>query len=132
VSSRALNLVSAFTSSLLASLRFVVAADLAVILLWALVEIWWSVEQDREYSRLHWLLAVTLVSAVGATAWRCADSRSFGLSTAATDGLNVLPLAFLDLGVLLVAVLVSDQLEKPLRTPLLRLSQTLFHLLFPS
>ncbi len=130
--SRALNLVSAFTSSLLASLRFVVAADLALILLWALGEIWWSVEHDSDYSCLHWLLVATLVAAVGATTWRWADPRSFGLSTAATDSLNVLPLAFLDLGVLLAAVLVSDQLHKPLDTPLLHFSQTLFHLLFPS
>ena len=130
--SRILNLVSAFTSSLLASLRFVVAVDLALILLWALGEIWWSVEQDSEYSCLHWLLVVTLVLAVLVTGWRLKDPRSFGLSTAAGDSLNVLPLAFLDLGVLLAAVLVSDQLHKPLYTPLLHFSQTLFHLLFPS
>jgi hypothetical protein len=124
---RILKIVSALTSSLLASLPFVIAVELVVLLFWALTEITCMVAHDAHYAPLGFLFGLTLLAALGVTLWRCWHPRSFGLTTAATDSLNVLPLAVLDLAILLAAVFVSDLLQKPLTTPLLRFTQTMIH-----
>ena len=124
--SQLLKIVSAFTSSLLASLRFVIALDVALLLFWILGEITYSV-WNSEYSLLAILFGVTLISVLGVTLWRCLKPQHFGVTAAYNGGLNTLPLTFLDLGIVIASVFVSDQLQKPFMTPALRFCQTIIH-----
>lgn len=111
--------VSAYTSSLFASLRLTAAVDLLLVLLWALVEITLCVFSDTEYSLLGVLFLASLVVLL--------EAQSTSVRPAPMKSFNVLPLAALDVGVLLAAVLVADQLHRALTTPLLRFSQTMVH-----
>jgi hypothetical protein len=124
--SQLLNIVSAVTSSLLASLRFVIALDLALLLFWILGEITYSVWKS-DYSPLAILFALTLITVLGLTVWRCLKPQHFGVTAAYNGGLNTLPLTIVDAAVVIAAVFVSDELQKPLTTPVLHFCQTIIH-----
>jgi hypothetical protein len=120
--------VSAFTSSLLASMPLAVAVDLALILIWALVEITCCVASDGTYGWLGILFGVATVVVLAAAIARYLRPERFDQTAAAASGsLMLLPMAALDVGVLLAAVLVADQLHRTLTTPLLCFSQTMVH-----
>src|ERR1700756_5241820 len=121
---RLLNIISALTSGLLDSIRFVVAIDLAVILFWSLGEITWSVYQSSEYRWLAFLFGVTIAITLIVIIWRWVKPQSFGLATAATGNLNILPLALLNFVILFAAIFVADTFGKP-TTPLLRFVNTM-------
>ena len=116
--------VSAFTSSLVASLRFVVALDLALLLLWMLGETTYSVLRS-EYGLLTILFAVTLIATLSLTIWRFLKPKHFGMTIASSTSLNIISLTVLDLVTLFTIIFVSDQFQKPLTTPLLHFCQTL-------
>ena|ERR1700724_1187954 len=119
--------LSAFMSSLLAAMRLAVAVDLALILIWALVEITCCVASDGRYGWLAVLFGVATVVVLAAAIARYRKPGWFGETAAASDSLMLLPFAALDVGVLLTAVLVADQLHRTLTTPLLCFSQTMVH-----
>jgi hypothetical protein len=123
----ALKLVSAVTSSLMASLRFVIAFDLAFLLLWILAEITYSVWKSGSSLIAIIFFFLTFVAAFGTTVWRCWKPQHFGATTSYSGRLNIIPLMILDAIVILAAILISDQLQKPFATPLLQFSQTMFH-----
>ena len=119
--------LSAFMSSLVAAMRLAVAVDLALILIWALVEITCCVFSDGTYGWLAVLFGVATVVVLAAAIARYLRPERFGQTAAATGNLMLLPLAALDAGILLAAVLVADQLHRTLMTPLLCFSQTMVH-----
>lgn len=120
-----LKIVSAVTSSLLASLRFVIALILALLLPWILGEMAYTVFGSKCYSALGIFFALALVVLLGLTAWRYVQPQKFGVTTAASGNLNILPLALLDLVLIVVAIFISQQLKTPLTTPLLHFCQTI-------
>jgi hypothetical protein len=124
---RPAEVVSAFTAGLLASIRFILAADLGLLLFWALGEITWSVGHDKAYSWLWIFFGIMLLVALVVLVWRWIRPEAFGAGAAATGSLNAAPLAFLDAMILLSAVFVSDRLDAPLTTPLLYFVQTIVH-----
>jgi hypothetical protein len=122
--SHILKLTSAFTLSLLVSLRFVIALDLALLQLWVMAELTYSVFQSR-YPSLAILFAATLLTTLVVTIWRCVKPQDFGVTAAYSSSLNILPLSVLDVVVVSAVVFVADLLQKPLTTPVLHLCQTM-------
>ena len=118
--------VSAFTSGLLASVSLILAVDLAFILFLALGEIavTLTLGGQIELAILFWL---ALVLAVVVVFWRSLKPNDFGVASAATGSLNILPLALLDAFILLTAVAVANQWHQTLTTPLLHFTQTILN-----
>lgn len=125
--SNPIKIVSGITSSLLASLRFVIALTLVVLLLWIVGEMGYNVWCSREYPALAVFFLIALIVAIGGTIWRCVKPQHFGVPNADSGSLNILPLAILDLALIYAALFVSDQLDSPLTTPLLSFCQTIFN-----
>jgi hypothetical protein len=128
--SQILKLTSAFTLSLLVSLRFVIALDLALLQLWVMAELTYSVFQSS-YPSLAILFAATLLTTLVVTIWRCVKPQDFGVTVAYSSGLslNILPLSVLDVVVVSAVVFVADLLHKPLTTPVLHFCQTMLQTL---
>lgn len=124
--SQVLRIASAFASSLPLSLRFVVALDLVLLLFWILGELTYSV-YESEYSPLAVLFGVTGIAALSIAIWMCWKPQHFGAIAARSNTLNILPITVLDVIVIVAAVFVSDQLQKPLGTPLFHFCQTVIH-----
>jgi uncharacterized membrane protein YedE/YeeE len=125
---KAADFVSRLIAYLLGSLRFVIAAELVLLLLWSLIEMAIAVRGDSEYRRLAWFLIAAIVGAFAFTVWRWRQPQAFG-NAPAGGSLNLLPLTLLVAGLLLAAVYLSDTMKKPFAasTPLLHLSQVLIH-----
>lgn len=125
--SDAMKIVSAFTSGLIAAVRFLVPLELGLLLIWALMEVTWSLAFDKQYQLLAFLSGSALVVVVGGMVWRWNQPEKFGLVRADTGSLNAMPLLLLDLSLVLAAVWISDQLGRNFTTPLLSFSQTMIH-----
>ena len=121
---QALKVTSAFTSSLIESLRFVIALDVALLQLWILAEMTYSVFKSG-YPSLAFLFAVSLIATLGVTIWRCVKPEHFGVAVAYSSSLNILPLTVLNVVVVFAVVFIADQLQKPLTTPVLHFCQTM-------
>jgi hypothetical protein len=119
-----LKIVSAVTSSLLASLRFVIALILALFLLWILGEMAWTVWHG-DYRWLAIFFFVAFVAIIGGTIWRCWKPQQFGEPAASSESLNIVPLTVLNVIRILVALFISWKLNGTLRTPLLRFCKNL-------
>lgn len=124
--SQVLKIASGFPSSLLASLRFVIALDVVLLLFWILGELTYSLYESA-YSPLALFFGITLIATLSIAIWRCWKPQHFGGTAAYSDNLNILPITILDVIVIVAAVFVSDQLHKPLATPLFHFSQSIMH-----
>jgi hypothetical protein len=61
-----MKLISSVTSCVLGSLRYVLAFDLAILIVWSLVEMFLNVSSNPQYLLLAWLLLLpTAVALVG-------------------------------------------------------------------
>jgi hypothetical protein len=118
--------VSAFTSGILASLSLILAIDLAFILFLALGEIALTLTPGGqiELAILFWLALVLVLAAV-VVVWCWGKPNDFGVASAATGSLNILPLALLDACILLTVVAVANQWHQTLTTPLLQVTDDL-------
>jgi len=115
--------VSAITSGLVATVRSLVAVELALILFWTLIEIRGSLLFGNTYPCLFILpLIAFVILALGS-----AESGTYGLTKVNTGSLNIMPLLLMDLILIGAAVWTSDQFGQPFTTPLLSFSQTLIH-----
>ena len=115
--------VSAITSGLVATVRSLVAVELALILFWTLIEITGSLLFGNTYPCLFILpLIAFVILALGS-----AESGTYGLTKVNTGSLNIMPLLLMDLILIGAAVWTSDQFGQPFTTPLLSFSQTLIH-----
>ena len=124
--SNVIKIVSAVTTSLLASLRFIVAVLLGLLLPWILVEMTYGVWHSS-YSLLAVLFIIALVLLLVVIVWRCVELGKAGALAAYSGNLKTIPLAILDLVLVLAAIFVSSQMSSPLATPLLRFCQTIFN-----
>jgi hypothetical protein len=121
-----IKIVSAVTTSLLASLRFIVAALLGFLLPWILGEMAINVWRSRYCVLAGFFIAVILCLLV-VIVWRCVELRTPGALAAYSGGLNIIPLTILNMALVLAAIFVSSQFSSPLATPLLRFCQTIFN-----
>jgi len=121
-----IKIVSAVTTSLLASLRFISALLLGLLLPWILVEMTHGVWHSS-YGVLAVLFIIVLVLLLFVIVWRCVELGKPGALAAYSGNLRIIPLAILDLVLVLAAIFVSSQMSSPLATPLLRFCQTIFH-----
>lgn len=116
--------VSAVATTLLASLRFVVATLLVLMLFWILVEMALNVGQSS-YCILSVFFFIILVLLVAVIVLRCVELAKAGVLAAYSGSLQIIPFAILDLVLIYAAIFVSGQMDSPLTTPLLRFCQTI-------
>jgi hypothetical protein len=116
--------VSAVATTLLASLRFVVATLLVLMLFWILVEMALNVEQSS-YCILSVFFFIILVLLVAVIVLRCVELAKAGVLATYSGSLQIIPFAILDLVLIYAAIFVSGQMDSPLTTPLLRFCQTI-------
>ena len=125
-----IKIVSAVTTSLLASLRFICALLLGLVLFWILVEMTYGVWHSS-YALLAVLFVIALLLLAVVIIWRCVELGKPGALSAYSGNLKIIPLAILNLALVLAAIFVSSQMNNPsttpLATPLLRFCQTIFN-----
>jgi hypothetical protein len=124
--SNVIKIVSAVTTSLLASLRYIIAVLLAILLFWVLIEMAYGVWHSS-YRLLAVLFIIVLVVLIVMVVLQCVELEKPGALAAYSGNLNIIPLAILDLALVLAAIFVSSQFSSPLATPLLRFCQTIFN-----
>jgi hypothetical protein len=125
-----IKIVSAVTTSLLASLRYIIAVLLVVLLFWILIETAYCVGNSSNYSKLLWLFIIALALLVVVVVWKFVDLMKALTKperlTGYAGNLKLIPLAILDLALIYAAIFVSGQMDSPLTTPLLSFCQTIF------
>jgi hypothetical protein len=121
-----IKIVSAVTTSLLASLRFIVAVLLGLLLPWILVEMTYGVWHSS-YKLLATLLIIVLVLLGVVIVCKCVELGKPGALAVYSGNLKIIPLAILDLALVLAAIFVSSQFSCSLSTSLLRFCQTIFN-----
>lgn len=128
--SEVIKLVSSIGASLVESLRYIILWLLVVLLFWILIEMTDCVA-NSSYSKLLALFIITLTLLVLVIVWKSVDLMKALTKperlAAYSGNLKIIPLAILDLALVLAAIFVSSQMNSSLATPLLRFCQTIFN-----